>query len=190
MKLPSGRLVRQRVIEVPGTALANALDAELTGYARLESQDRLLLDADGVGVLTFESGVPVVAYHTGTDAGGPAALADIAVPGPYRLELYELDGESLAPIHDASDLRVPPGSPAERLAGDPALAERTRARAPPERLEDADDEPGAVESFLEDEQKIEAIREQAREEARARAEEWGFADVTVASDDLSHDDGD
>jgi hypothetical protein len=192
MKLPGGRLVRQRVIESSGTALTNALDAELTGYARLEPQDTLLLDADGVGVLTFENGVPVVAYHTGTDAGGGAALADIAAPGPYRLELYELDGEALSTVHDTPDLRVSPGSPAERLAGDPALAERTRARAPTERLDDdSDDAPGAVESFLEDEGKIEAIREQARQEAQARAEEWGLGDVASASlGETSGDDGD
>jgi hypothetical protein len=190
MKLPSGRLVRRRVIKNSGTALANALDAELTGYARLEPQDTLLLDADGVGVLTFENGVPVVAYHTGTDSGGGAALADIAAPGPYRLELYELDGEALSSVHDVPSFRVSPGSPAERLAGDPALAERTRARAPTERLDGSDDTPGAVESFLEDEGKIEAIREQAREEAQARAEEWGLADVTAAPGETSQSDGD
>ncbi|MFB6298463.1 MAG: hypothetical protein ABEH56_08080 [Salinirussus sp.] len=172
MNLPRGSLLRRRVIEDPATPLTDALEADLTGYARLESQDALLLDAEGTGLLTFEAGVPVAAYHTGTDAGGPAALADIAVPGPKRLELYELDGSVLASVHDARDLRVPPGAPAERLAGDPALAERTRSRAPDTRLDEDDDGPGAVEAFLEDEAKIAAIRERAREEARARAEEW------------------
>lgn len=61
MKLPRGRLQRRRVVSDVATPLANALDAELTGYARLESQDALLLSADGVGVLTFEAGIPVVA---------------------------------------------------------------------------------------------------------------------------------
>jgi hypothetical protein len=175
MRLPRGTLVRRRVVDDPGTALVHALDADLTGYARLESQDALLLDADGVGVLTFEDGVPVVAYHTGTDSGGSAALADIAVPGPYRLELYELDGEALAAVHDAEELRVTPGAPAERLAGDPDLAERTREAAPQRAGEPGgQDEPGAVEAFLEDEEKVAAIRERAREEAERRAAEWGF----------------
>lgn len=179
MRLPRGRLVRQRVVDDPGTALANALESELTGYARLESQDALLLDADGVGVLTFEGGVPVVAYHTGTDRGGQDALADIAVAGPYRLELYELDASSLAAVNDTDAFRVPPGTPAERLAGDPDLAERTRDAAPAGRVQSGatatGDETGAVEAFLDDEEKIAAIRERARAEAQVRAEEWGFA---------------
>jgi len=172
MKLPQGRLVRQRVVAGPGTPLANALDAELTGYARLESQDALLLDASGVGVLTFETGVPVVAYHTGTDAAGSAALADIAVAGPYRLELYELDTDVLEEVHAAEELRVPPDAPADRLAGDPALAERTRTAAPDWRVEEASEETGAVVAFLENEEKVERIRERAREEAEQRAAEW------------------
>jgi hypothetical protein len=176
MKLPRGRLVRGRVVTDPGTSLATALDAELTGYARLESQDALLLDADGVGVVTFEAGAPVAAYHTGTDAAGAAALADIAVAGPYRLELYELDADALAEVHDAADLRVPPGAPAEQLAGDPALAERTRAAAPDWRTREAADEADddAVVAFLEDRERVEAVRERAREEARERAAEWDF----------------
>ena len=32
--------------------------------------------------------------------------------------------------------------------------------------------PGAVEAFLEDEEKIDAIKERAREEAQRRAAEW------------------
>lgn len=180
MKLPRGRLQRQRVVSDLATPLASALDAELTGYARLESQDALLLAADGVGVLTFDRGVPVVAYHTGTDSGGPAALADLAVAGPYRLELYELDGAVLGEIHGADDLTVPPGMPAERLAGDPGLADRTRSVAPADRLVDpssaasGERQPGAVEAFLDDEEKIAKIRERAREEAERRAKEWGF----------------
>jgi hypothetical protein len=177
MKLPQGRLVRQRVVSDPGTALASALEAELTGYARLESQDALLLDADGVGVLTFEDGVPTVAYHTGTDRGGQDALADIAVAGPYRLELYELDGDVLADVHGIDDFCVPPETPAERLAGDPTLAERTREAAPAgrttSRSTDGSDT-GAVEAFLDDEEKIAAIQERAREEAEQRAAAWGF----------------
>lgn len=171
MKLPRGRLLRRRVVTDPATPLVTALETDLTGYARLESQDALLLDADGVGVLTFADGVPGAAYHTGTDAAGSAALADIAVAGPYRLELFELPGETLETVHEADDLRVAPGAPAERLAGDPDLAARTREAAPADRPTD-DAGAGAVVAFLEDEQKVEAIRERAREEAERRAAEW------------------
>lgn len=177
MNLPRGRLVRHRVISDAKTALETALDAELTGYARLESQDVLLLDSDGAGVLTFLEGVPVVAYHTGTDSGGPEALDDIAVAGPYRLELYELEARTLETVHGASDLTVPAGMPAERLAADPALADRTREAAPPERVagpagESGVDAPHAVEAFLENDDRIESIRERARREAKQRAAEW------------------
>lgn len=183
MKLPRGRLQRRRVVSDLATPLANALDRGLTGYCRMESQDALLLSAEGVGVLTFEAGVPVVAYHTGTDAGGPEALADIAVSGPYRIELFELEGEALAAVHDAEDLRVPPAMPARRLAGDQTLADRTRRRAAASGLDRADtgeagdDGPGAVEAFLADEEKIAAIQERARAEAERRAAEWGLEDA-------------
>lgn len=179
MKLPRGRLQRRRVVEDLGTPLRHALEDGLTGYCRLESQDALLLSADGVGVLTFEGGVPAAAYHTGTDAGGPAALADIAVAGPYRIELFELDDGALDAVHGADDLTVGPTMPARRLAGDPDLADRTAARATDGAggRDGATAEPAgydAVEAFLADEDKIEAIRDRARAEAKRRASEWGF----------------
>ncbi|MFB6075150.1 MAG: hypothetical protein ABEJ89_09065 [Haloarculaceae archaeon] len=185
MKLPEGRLLRAKVVDDPRDALAVALDREVTGYAVLEPQETLLLDAGGRGVLTFRAGVPVLAYDAGTDRGGPAALAALAAPGPYRVELYAADREELAPLHEARDLRVPPGMPAERLAGDPALAASTRRAAPDdlpsvdavETAADGDDpapDRGAVEAFLADEEKIAAIRERAREEAERRAAEWGL----------------
>jgi hypothetical protein len=177
MKLPRGRLLRQRVIEDPATPLVTALDAGLTGYARLESQDRLLLDAAGTGVVTFDDGVPVAAYHTGTDSAGSEALSDIAVAGPYRLWLYELDADALAPVHETEAFRVGPGTPAERLAGDTDLAARTREQAPDGRVPDGSQdeaEKRPVEAFLEDESRIESIRERAREEAERRASEWGL----------------
>jgi hypothetical protein len=173
MNLPSGRLLRSRVVEQVSTALAGALDRDLTGYAVLAPQQTLLLDGGGRGVLTFEAGVPVVAYHTGTERGGPPALADVD-PGPYQLDLYDLPQGDLQPVHDLQPLRVPPGMPAERLAGDPDLADRTRERAPPERLETDASPTDPVEQFLADEERIAAIRDRAREEAAARAEEWGF----------------
>ncbi|QLH81670.1 hypothetical protein [Halosimplex pelagicum] len=197
MKLPEGRLLRSRVVEDPRTVLVDALDRELTGYAVFEPQDALLLEASGRGVVTFRAGVPVVAYHTDTDRAGPPALADLAAEGPYRLRLFALAPADLEAVHDRPTFRIPPGMAAERLAGDPALADRTRAAAPPDRRSetagspgdptdaaagdddvDSDErQPGAVEAFLDDAEKIEAIREQARAEAAERADEWGFDDV-------------
>jgi len=181
MRLPRGRLRKSRVVTDPREPLAELLDRGVTGYAVFEPQDSLLLDADGRGVVTFADGVPVVAYHTGTDRGGPPALADLAVPGPYHISVYELDATDLATVHEVSELRVPPGMPAERLAGDPALADSTRRAAPAERPRaagtESGDEHGAVEAFLEDEEKITAIQEQARQEAKQRAAEWGLSDT-------------
>jgi len=176
MKLPRGSLLKSRVVTDPRDTLADVLDRELTCYAIFESQDSLLLDADGRGVVTFEAGIPVLAYHSGTDRGGPPALADLAVPGPYHVSVFELNPDTLAAVHDTDDLRVPPGMPAERLAGDPALASSTRRSAPEARttVDGSTEDHSAVEAFLEDEAKISAIREQAREEARERATEWGF----------------
>lgn len=190
MKIPRGELVRSRVVSDPAVALASALDRELTGYAVLEPQDALLLDRGTTGVLTFEDGVPVLAYDMESDAGGTDALADLAVPGPYRVELYELEPADLAEAHDTPELSVPPGTPAERLAGDPELADRTREAAPEDRLRD-DDPASPVEAFLADEEKIAAIREQAREEAAQKAEEWGFDDqLADAGDDAEAEPGD
>lgn len=181
MKPPTGELVRSRVVADPGVALATALERDLTGYCVLTAQDALLLDVDGTGVITFEAGVPVLAYHSGTDRGGPAALADLAVPGPYSVELFESPATELETLHECVELSVPPGMPAERLAGDADLAARTRAAAPPDRLagaaaaqESTAGPQSAVEAFLADEAKIEAIREQARAEAERRAVEWGL----------------
>ena len=175
MRLPRGQLVRSRVVEDATTALATALDRELTGYALLEPQDALLLDGDP-GVLTFEDGVPVLAYHAGTDRGGPEALADLAHPGPLKVELYRLSPDDLQPAHEIEQLQVPPGMPAEQLGSDSRLADRTRRDAPTRRF-DGSETTNPVTAFLEDEEKIAAIREQAREEARQRADEWGLTDA-------------
>lgn len=184
MKLPRGRLERRRVVSDLATPLANALETRLVGYCRLESQDALLLEAEGLGVLTFEDGIPMAAYHTGTDAAGPGALADIAVSGPYRIELFALPADALERVHEAEGLRVPPAMPARRLAGDPGLADRTRERAPAVTLERTSHEDGtdasAVEAFLADEERIQAIQSRAREEAERRAAEWG---LDVVADD-------
>ncbi|WP_129114675.1 hypothetical protein [Halegenticoccus tardaugens] len=176
MNLPRGDLVRSRVVADPADALELALDRTLSGYVVFEPQGTLLLDGETRGVITFDAGVPVLAYNTTTDRGGPDALADLAVPGPYRADLYELPERALAEAHDTPELRVPPGMPAEELADAADLAARTRAVAPDDRADDEDGHASAVEAFLADEAKIDAIRERAREEAQTRAEEWGFAD--------------
>jgi hypothetical protein len=206
MTLPEGRLLRSRVVEDPATALAGILDRELTGYAVLEPQDTLLLDADDAGVIRFRAGVAVAAYHGGTDRGGPAALGDLAVPGPYSVELYAVDRPSTAV---ASERRIPPGMAAERLAGDPELADRVRKaareRGPSTASEAPGSDPGAspdpgqsdpagesgasegshdpapepadaVRAFLDDEEKVAALKQQARKQARDRAAEWGIED--------------
>ncbi|WP_101295557.1 hypothetical protein [Halegenticoccus soli] len=174
MNLPRGDLIRSRVVRDPGVALEAALDAELTGYVVLEPQDALLLGGETRGVLTFEDGVPVLAYDAASDRGGPDALADLALSGPYRADLYELPGGALAEAHDTPELRVPPRMPAEELADAADLAARTRAAAPAERAVEDAAHASAVEAFLADEERIAALRERAREEARTRAEEWGL----------------
>ncbi|MFC7071802.1 hypothetical protein ACFQJ7_10175 [Halovenus rubra] len=173
MKLPEGRLCRRRVVTDLATPLSRALEDSFTGYARLVPQDALLLDSDSAGILTFDRGIPVIAYHTGTGCGGTDALADIAVAGPYRVELYNLDREALATVHDMSELTVEPGTPAEQLAGVTELAQQTRDRAPDERV-DQESSQHAVEAFLEDEERIAEIQDAARQEAQKRASEWGF----------------
>jgi hypothetical protein len=168
-RLPSGRLVRSRVVDDPGAVLADALDRGLTGYATLEPQGTLLADEGGRGVLVFEAGVPRLAYHPRT-GGGEGALSAMAGPGPCRIELCEAPASAL-PAFDAPGPSVDPGRPAERLAADPDLAARTRRRAP-------DGEAGsAAEAFLEDEAAVAAVREEARAEAERRAAEWGLEGV-------------
>ncbi|MFC6836801.1 hypothetical protein [Halomarina ordinaria] len=175
LPIPRGELLRSRVVADVAVALEDALDRSLTGYALLAPQEALLLDDGDPLVLTFEAGVPVLAYHVGTDAGGARALADLAPLGPCRLDLFELPPSALAAAHDTPELRVSPGTPAERLGGDPSLAERTRERAPDDATDDGDDL-DALTAFLEDEERIDAIREQARTEAERRAAEWGLDD--------------
>ncbi|MCT9095642.1 hypothetical protein [Haloarchaeobius sp. HME9146] len=178
MRLPRGTIVRSRVVQSPATALAAALDDAVTGYLVLEPQDALLLGDDGSGVITLASGVPVLAYHVGTDRGGAEALADLAAPGPYSVELYAVDDGALDAAHEATSLRVPPGLPADRLAADPDLATRTREAAPADRREErVEEDEDPLAAFLADEERIAAIQEEAEKEAARRAEEWGLADA-------------
>ncbi|WP_439025420.1 hypothetical protein [Haloarchaeobius sp. DT45] len=178
MKLPRGDLVRSRVVQSPATALADVLAEGVTGYLVLEPQDALLLGDDGSGVLTLDAGIPVLAYHVGTDRGGPEALADLTATGPYSVDLYTVDDGALDAAHETTDLRVPPGLPADRLAADPALADRTREAAPDHRREErVEEEQDPLAAFLADEDRIAAIQKEAEAEAARRAEEWGLTDA-------------
>ncbi|AZQ13837.1 hypothetical protein [Halorubrum sp. PV6] len=187
LRIPRGDLLRSRVVSDVGTTLSRALDRELTGYATLVPQETLLLEGDARGVVTFADGVPVLAYNTVSDSGGPDALAELAVPGPYRVELYAVADAALETAHEEETLRVAPGAAATELADDPALADRTREAAPDERLDDGDDDGDAVAAFLEDDERIEAIREQARSEAEERAAEWGLDDALAGDDEAEAD---
>jgi len=187
LRIPRGDLLRSRVVSDVGTTLSRALDRELTGYATLVPQETLLLEGDARGVVTFADGVPVLAYNTVSDSGGPDALAELAVPGPYRVELYAVADGALETAHEEETLRVAPGAAATELADDPALADRTREAAPDERLDDGDDDGDAVAAFLEDDERIEAIREQARSEAEERAAEWGLDDALAGDDEVEAD---
>lgn len=178
LRIPRGNLLRSRVVSDVGTTLSRALDRGLTGYATLVPQETLLLEGEARGVITFADGVPVLAYNTVTDNGGPDALAELAVPGPYRAELYAVDADGLETAHGEDALRVAPGAAATELADDQELADQTRSVAPDDRLDERDeDDTDAVAAFLDDDDRIEAIREQARAEARDRAEEWGLGDA-------------
>lgn len=182
-RLPPGDLVGARVAADFAAPLATALDDRLTGYHRLEPGDALLGAGGSEAVITLESGVPVLAYdvgNAGDDADGPAALATLAGTTPVRVERYRLPAEALASLHDpqidgSDPFRVAPGAPARELAGDEALAERTREAAPAERRDAAGDH-DALAAFLADEERVEAVRREARAEARARAEEWDLGD--------------
>lgn len=178
LRIPRGNLLRSRVVSEIATTLSRALDRELTGYATVVPQETLLLAGEAKGVVTFADGVPVLAYNTVSDSGGADALAELTVPGPYRVELYAVDAAGLEAAHQADALRVTPGAVATELADDKRLADRTRAAAPDERLTETDkDDTDAVTAFLEDDDRIAAIREQARTEAAARAHEWGLDDA-------------
>lgn len=183
MRLPRGDLVRSRTATAPDEVLAWALDAAHTGYLVLEPADALLGDDDDACVLTIADGVPRLAYHTGTEHGGTSALADAAGAGPYSVDCYAVDGTAIADVPDAAELVVPPAAPAERLAGDAALAERTRTAAPTEWTDDAETPADPVEAFLADEERLDAIRDRAREEARRKAREWDLADALVDGDE-------
>lgn len=183
MRHPTGELLRSRVVDDVGVVLRQALDRQLTGYVVLEPQDALLFDAETRAVVTVDEGVPVCAYETTSGRGGADALAELSAPGPYHAAVYELPDASEL---DDPEVRVGPGVPAEQLAGDTDLAARTRDAAPDGRSLAVDDT-DPVEAFLADEERIDAIRRQAREEAHARASEWGLDDALKTDTDSTPD---
>jgi hypothetical protein len=183
MRLPRGDLVRSRTATAPGDALAWALDAEHTGYLVFEPADALLGGDDDACVLTLADGVPRLAYHTGTERGGSPALADVAGAGPYSVDCYAVDRAAIEDVPDTDELVVSPDAPAERLAGDSALRERTRAAAPDGWTDEAAVPTDPVEAFLADEERLDAIRDRAREEARRKAREWDLTDALVDGDE-------
>ncbi|WP_411967961.1 hypothetical protein [Haloferax sp. YSSS75] len=176
MRIPRGALRRSRVVDDPGDVLRTVLDEELTGYVVFEPQDALLLGEATRGIVTFEDGVPVLAYDTERDCGGQAGLEGFAVTGPNRVSVHVVDADALSEAHETDEFRIPPGEPARVLAGDERLATETAEVAPESRRE-AGRSQSAVEAFLANEDAIEEIRSEAREEARARAAEWGLDDV-------------
>jgi len=172
--IPEGELCRSRTDADIGETLAGVLDRELTGYVVFEPQGSILFGNDERAVLTFEAGVPVLAYHSASDAGGHDAL-DALTGDLFHAEVYELAADALTAAHQVEELRVSPTAPADVLADDGALVDRTRDVAPEDRLADAAGT-SAVEAFLADADRIDAIRDEARAEAQARAAEWGLAD--------------
>lgn len=167
MSRPDGQARFDRVVMSVAAPLREALDTELVGYGEIVPQAGLLGDEAGHCVLWFDHGLPVRAHHTGTGRTDSEALADIAETGPYRVRLVELS--------DPEELRtgdLAPTAPAEQVLGDAELASRTRAAADTAEPADPGDELDAVEAFLADEDKIEAIQKRAAMEARQRAAEW------------------
>jgi len=163
-----GDLTFSRVVADPSVALERALEDSVTGYAEFVPADALLLGEGGDGLVAFEDGVPVRVRHS-TGPVGDDAVTALALPGPYHVRFYDHTDPPLGP-----DAAIEPDALAERLAGDPALAERTRERAP----ETVDSGPDAVTAFLDDDASVEAIRERARADAEARAAELGFDPVS------------
>ncbi|UIP00374.1 hypothetical protein Hbl1158_03105 [Halobaculum sp. CBA1158] len=181
--VPRGRLVRARVATDFADPLSAALADDLTGYLRIEPGETLLGGDDAAAAITLDAGVPVLAYDAGDDAGGPGALAALAGAEPVRVESRRLPASALAGLHDHDDddapavepFRVAPDAPARELADDDALAERTMAAAPDDRPTAVGDH-DALAAFLADDERVEAIRTEARAEAKRRATEWGLTD--------------
>ena len=189
MNISEGQLKRSQVVAEFGPVLAELLAEQLTGYSRIEPGDSVVLEADGAGVLTFNSGVPVAAYHTASDATGEAALEELSRLGPFSIEVYTASTAVLNTVQETDAALIPPERPAELLAGDPTLADRTRAQASTAQLDrtrEATEE--ALISFLSDEKRIEQIRREAKQQARRRAQRWGL-DAELIDEHTTRTDG-
>jgi len=181
LDLPDGDLAFSRVVPDATAALTAALDRRHTGYAVFTPSDALVLDDGTQAILGFRDGIPTHAVSEAEHGAG--ALAAAATPGPLRVTLHDCD-----PPITRLDARIEPDTPARQLAGDDALASRTRDAAP-ERdstggdatIPDAGDDLDAVEAFLADEDAIARLKAQAREEAERRAKEWGFDEFQDAN---------
>jgi hypothetical protein len=169
MSRPEGQTRFDRVVMSLEAPLWEALETELRGYGEIVPQAGLLGTEAGHCLLWFDAGVPVGATHTGTGRTDSAAIADVAETGPYRVRLVEIADSAAVRSGDLA-----PTAPAEQVLGDEELARRTREAADLEPEADSGADLDAVEAFLADEAKIEAIQERAAREARTRAEEWGF----------------
>lgn len=178
LDLPRGEVTFSRVVASSTVALTTALDRRHTGYGVFTPSDALLLHDDTFAVIAFEDGIPT--HARSPDSRGAGALAAAATPGPLRVALHDCP----VPIID-DESRIAPDTPARRLAGDEALADRTLEAAPADGvlavgggIPDAGDDMRAVDAFLADEEAITRLKEQAREEAQRRAREWGFDQFT------------
>lgn len=175
MNITEGQLKRSQVVSEYGPVLEAALEERLTGYSRIEPGDNVVLEADGAGILTFKRGIPMAAYHTVSEATGEAALEALSKLGPFYVEVYTVGAEALQPVHETDTVLIPPERPAELLAGDPALAEQIRSQAAPgQQKQTRTPNEEALISFLSDEKRVQQIKDEARKQARRRAEQWNL----------------
>ncbi|PSQ44468.1 hypothetical protein BRD17_04090 [Halobacteriales archaeon SW_7_68_16] len=192
LPVPSGRLLRSRTVADPGVVLADALDRTHTGYVIFErGPDALVTDSDRL-VVTIVDGCPRGAAATDGTAG-ETALALLDATDPVRVEVHAADRTALGAAHDDATI-VPPDAPARRLGADD-LARRLRDHAPDDRVpdrsspkpDDGDGDDGterhedaaptahdSLSAFLDDAERIERLKEQARADARDRAAELGL----------------
>ncbi|GGL63399.1 hypothetical protein [Halocalculus aciditolerans] len=184
-------LVFSRVLDDPGVCLDRALADAFTGVAAFEARAALVGDASDTYDLAFEDGVPTRAAARDADAAGPPVLSRLAEAAPCRVELRAdatrsfrsdatvdppavaraLDRDRLVDQYPASPESDPETGPdADESSPDPDAVNVGETAAGAEPAESVD----ALEAFLADEERVDALRERAREEAVERADEWGF----------------
>lgn len=175
LSIPRGRLLRSQCVPDIRAVLIAAFERELTGYTIVEPTEPPLRDEQGTVVFTYEHGLPLCVYHTESGRGGQRVLSELAAIGPYRLDLYALSTDQVRPLCERTELRVPPVLPAERLCGDPELADRVNRRLSESETIGAIEEHETTEgvaAFLDDAAGIEAIKNAARAQAERKATEW------------------